>query len=163
SGNTHYNYYPNGTLQSKSDAIREIDYSYDRNNRLKRIATPDGVDDVDFTYDDFDNRKSVSNTTVQSTFDYDATRLTGRTDKILGSTFHTTFEYDGRNNLTHITYPSGRNVYYSYDNANRITEVRGNPQQGVDVFATNVQYHPSGHVRQYTYGNGLTENVGFDG
>jgi YD repeat-containing protein len=39
--------------------------------------------------------------------------------------FTTTFRYeDGRDNLTHIVYPSGRVVEYLYDAANRITTVR---------------------------------------
>src|SRR5262249_35709928 len=33
---------------------------------------------------------------------------------------------------------------------------------GLEVFAKDVFHHPTGNVKQYTYGNGLTESVGFD-
>lgn len=62
---------------------------------------------------------------AESTFTYDAAnRLVTRIDVIGGNSFATSYQYDSRDNVAQVTYPSGRVVQYQYDAASRITKVR---------------------------------------
>ncbi len=170
SGTTTYTYDLAGNLTSKRDAAnRTVVYEYDDNNRLKKILTPDGVDDVSIEYDDFDNRTEVANGTSSTSFGYTNNRLTSRADTIGGRTFTTTYDYeDGRDNLTKITYPSSRQIIYAYDDANRIHTVKVKPGGGVERdLARAIEYHPSGAIRSYKFVNTtgteiVTETLTFD-
>ena len=88
---------------------------------------------------------------------------TGAGNVIGGRTFATSFDYDSRDNLERIDYHSGRYVIYDYDHADRIVTVRGsNGAGGEQVFAADVDYHPSGAIKSYTFGNGRQETLSFD-
>src|SRR5690606_28226608 len=96
------------------------------------------------------------NGTVNSVIEFDgANRPTRRTDTIDGETFVTEYDYeDGRDNLTRVTYPSGREVVYGYDAADRIS--------GVPGWASGFEYHPSGAVRHYNSNNNTSTQVWFE-
>ncbi len=160
SGTTLYDYDVHGILSWKTDAAgRALQYLYDGNKRLVQINAPGTADDVVFEYDASDNRTRVTNALVDSTFAYDgANRLIQRTDVIAGRTFVTGYEYNGRDTLTRIDYPSGRQVIYTPDAQGRIVSVTG---PGA-TFASDVQYDASGAIGALTLGNATTEAVTFD-
>ena len=156
-------YDPAGNITLKRVGGREVSYRYDGNNRLTRVDAGDGPDDIDIDYDAFDHRTRVANAAVESFFDYFNNRLDRRRDVIGGRTFATSFDYDSRDNLERIDYHSGRYVIYDYDHADRIVRVRGsNGAGGEQVFAADVDYHPSGVIKSFTFGNGRQETLTFD-
>ncbi len=160
SGHATYGYDNAGNLAWKTDARGTTFYfTYDGNNRLTRIDAPGDADDVDIWYDASDNRTRLKNATVDSTFVFDgADRLTSRTDDTDGQTFVTAYQYDGRDTLTRIVYPSGRQVDFSPGAQGRITSVTG---PGTS-YATGIEYHPSGTIKALTLANGAVETVTFD-
>ena len=63
-------------------------------------------------------------------------------------------------NLTDVTYPSGRVVRYDVNDANQITKVF-EPNDG-PIWADAFSYHPSGGVAAYTLRNGQTTAITYD-
>jgi YD repeat-containing protein len=175
SGLTQYLYTDtNGVEDKVGNVKRKIDangvtlqYSYDGNNRLLSITRPGmgSGDNVEFDYDDSDNRTLVKTSLVTTTLGYTgANQLESRTDGIAGKSFTTLFKYlDGRDNLNEIHYPSGRKVFYEHDTVGRVTKVRDLAASGVaTTYADTITYHPSGAVKSYNVGNGTKEDVEFD-
>src|SRR5689334_2204551 len=71
-----------------------------------------------------DRRKSATVVGVASVFDYDASgRLRQRTDTVDGKAFVVVYDCDARDNLTDITYPTGRHVKVDYDSEKRVSRV----------------------------------------
>ncbi len=61
--------------------------------------------------------------------------------------------YDLAGNIKTVTYPSGRTVNYSYDDAGRLTSFSGNLGDGVSrTYSTITQYHPAGMIERETFG-----------
>ena len=164
SGTVTFEYDNAGNLKKKTDGERILEYRYDDNDRLIKILTPAGSDDVTIGYDDFDNRLTLSVANGASTvFGYTQGRLTGRTDTIDGKTFSTAYGFDDHDNLTSITYPNGHVIHYDFDTkGDRLTKVRGNVGAGEQVFAETIGYYPSGALKSFTYGNGQTESISLD-
>jgi hypothetical protein len=138
---------------------------------LTFINAPGTADDVTIGYDHADNRESVvvgpvATPVVSSSFDFDvANRLKSRDDIIAGKVFATQYsEYDGRDNVGRITYPSGLKIDYQYDSADRITSVE--TDGAAKPHAAWISYHPSGAVksfkRSWTQGDPDVEFVNFD-
>jgi len=166
SGTTTSSYDSDGLLHETLDAagIRTT-FTYDGNHRLTRAVTNQypwtEPRDTVYTYDDWDNRLSADNRGVVSAFTYEGgLRLVSRQDAIGGQFFETRYAYDPKGNIIEIDYPSGHAVKYSHDGDHRILQVWDGT--GPTVYASNVQYHPSGAVKQYTAGNGVTHQVSFD-
>lgn len=162
SGTVTYNSYDGaGNLQRKTDARGTgFVYGYDANDRVVTMLS--GGQFASMTYESgSDRRRSAAVGTASSTFTYDgAGRLASRDDVVDGRAFVRVFEYDGNDNLTGITYPSGRHVTIGRDPANRITQIR-DVTFGRDI-ATAFDYHPSGAVAGYTSGNGILNQITFD-
>jgi RHS repeat-associated protein len=163
SGTVNYTYDAVGNLASQTDAKNQTTtYTYDGNNRLTHITSPDPAYSTDITYDEANNRKHLANAYVTSDFDYDAAnRLTQRTDLINGHTFVTGFTPDDNGNVSDVKYPSGNHVQYTYDSQNRITSV-GDAARAL-TFATGIAYHPSGGIASYGSGDGVAHTVEYDG
>jgi YD repeat-containing protein len=97
------------------------------------------------------------------TFYYDAHGNLTKEEKTIDSILHTTqYGYNKNNLLTSVTYPSGRVITYSLDEAGRISQVDttlgGNPK----TLASAVSYLPFGGITGLTYGNGLSLSQGYD-
>ena len=161
SGTTDYDDYDAaGNLKHKSDANGNgTTYAYDDNNRLTGVNAGDRVTTI--TYETgTDNRATANVGPVQTRFDYDAGtgRLSRRRDTIDGVEYRTSFEYDKNDNVTTLTYPTGRIVRYHYDTENRIDHV----WEDLREYATGFSYHPSGALAEYTAGNGLKHEFTYD-
>lgn len=156
-GLTSYDYYPAGNLKTRTDAeFGTTTFYYDDNTRLETIDRPGDTYDTEIGHDDSDNRTSVGNRNVGSTFEFDAAnRLRKRTDVVNGTTFITEYEPDDNDNLRVLTYASGTRLTYSYDDANRIASMRDDVQTYADQFT----YHPSGGVASYRAGNTLIHST----
>jgi uncharacterized repeat protein (TIGR01451 family) len=142
-GTVTYTYWPAGNLKTKVDAaFGTTTYSYDGNERLTGIDRPGTSYDTTIGYDGSDNRTSLVNGYVRSTFGFDgANRLTSRQDVVNGQTLATLYTPDGNDNIQRIDYPSGNVVVYTYDSEDRIASVSNG---GSTVYATTFSYHPSG-------------------
>jgi RHS repeat-associated protein len=169
SGRTDYDYNLNGTLLTKTDVLGHVvTYSYDELNRLIMELTPwDPAYTTSTSYDDprSDNPHIVANGYVSTEFSYDdATRLRSRTDTIhltpgdSGRSFPTLYLPNGYDQVDQITYPDGRVVAHGFDDQQRINSVT----EGARTYASDIRYHPSGQVRNFTSGNGVPTSIGYD-
>lgn len=162
SGTVTYNTYDAaGLLTQKTDARGQVtSYTYDGNDRLKTITS--GGSTTTITYEaGSDNLASTTVDGVTSTFAYDdAGRLRTRTDTVDGKPFAVVFDYDGNDNVTQITYPTGRKVAYAYGPESRLTRVF-NPSTNAD-YASAFTYHASGALTGYTAGNGIPTTIAYD-
>jgi YD repeat-containing protein len=159
SGTVTYNSYDAaGNLLRKTDARGTgFVYGYDGNDRVTTLIA--GGQFASMTYEPgSDRRRSATVGAASATFTYDAAgRLASRDDVIDGLPFVRVFEYDGNDNLTGITYASGRHVTMGRDGANRITQIR-DESFSRDI-ATAFGYHPSGGIETYTSGNGIVNQM----
>jgi YD repeat-containing protein len=152
---TYTNYDAAGVLKQKVDAKgTTFQYAHDGNDRLSSITA--GTRSTTIAYESgSDNRSAVVVDGVSSAYAYDtAGRLRERTDTIDSFAFITRLAYDANDNISEITYPSGRRVLQYFDSENRLTQVRR--QATGEPYATTVNYHPSGAVAGYWAGNVIT-------
>src|SRR3972149_1490958 len=80
----------------------------------------------------------------------------------LSGSFTTTYSYDVNGNLTGITYPSGRQVTYTLDSADRLTQVSGSHVGPPTTYATLSSYLPYGPYQSISLGNGLSTALTYD-
>jgi RHS repeat-associated protein len=158
---TYSEYWAAGGLKKMTDAAGKVfEYGYDSNDRLIQVKV-DGVPTASFTYDAWDHRTGADSGAVQTTWAYQSgIRLMSRTDVVNGHPFVTTYEsYDDRDNVTKIMYPSGREVSFAYDAANRVTRVYDpgtNLPYAAGMSGGEIAYHPSGVPTGYRAGNDTT-------
>jgi YD repeat-containing protein len=112
-----------GNLTSLTDAVkRTTTYKYDQANRLVEVSYSDGTTPtVQYEYDADGNRTKMINGTGTSKYTYDQLdRLTESKD---GHGNVSSYEYDLANQQTKLTYPNGKAVTRSFDNAARLKSV----------------------------------------
>ena len=151
-----------GVLKRKVDAKgTEFVYQHDANDRVTRITAGTRATDIGYEFGS-DNRVSMSNGSVSTSFIYDAAgRLARRHDVIGAYVFDSQYTYDGNDQLLAITYPSGRVIGYERtDPEGRITRVF-ETAAGRD-YAFGMTYHPSGALATYTAGNNIATTVQYD-
>ena len=162
SGTVVYSLYDaGGLLRRKTDAKGvEFVYDYDGNERLTSITA--GTSQTTITYEaGTDRRWDVTRDGITTEFRYDdAGRLGSRRDVVDGKAFQTTFDYDGKDNLRTVTYPTGRQVAYTYNAENQILQVTKG--QTTQAYVQDFTYHPSGAVSSYRASNGLVTTLCYD-
>jgi RHS repeat-associated protein len=67
------------------------------------------------------------------------------------------YSYSLTDQLTAMTYPSGRAVTYTLDAADQVTGVNGALAGGTTTYASGIQYIAAGGVSSLPFGNGFTE------
>lgn len=169
-GNTSYAYNGNGdiewTAQSASvsstttscDYIVDVDdkitHSYDDLGRLDLLTFGDNSPSKDYVYDADGNLKQLASGTVHQEYFYDdIDNLTRETLDVDSFNSAIDYTFDDAGQLSAITYPTGHVIsqaIYSTGHPSMIANITS----GTD-YATDVQFHPSGDVHQFTYGNGL--------
>ncbi len=153
------------TEDARGAASSGTNYSYNADHQLTFLNAPGTEDDVTTTYDSAGRTATVSNATVQTTVSYDtSSRVTGRTDVILGRTFVQAFEYDGHDHLIRADYPlTGRKVFYDYDTQQRLVAVRTQVGSGsITTLAGTFVYRGDGSLESYRYGNNALMQVDRD-
>ncbi|MFP0263854.1 hypothetical protein [Acinetobacter pittii] len=128
--------------------------TYDGRNRNTSVTYPSGTAKVTKTYTKTDKLNSVSNTATLRKYTYDANdNLLTDTLTLDSKTFTTTYAYNGKDQLTTITYPqSGSVIDYAPDALGRPTKVGS--------YITSISYWPSGQFKQLNYANGTVSNYG---
>ncbi len=123
--------------------------TYDTDNRLVTSDAPGTSDDMTVTYGTAGRVASQAGGGTTTTFSYDTKgRPAQRQDVTAGGTFSSSYIYDANDNLSTLTYPSGRVVTYLYDIENRLTTVKNN---GVN-FAQGFTYSDNGQLASYVTG-----------
>ncbi len=142
------------------DPLAQMNYELDALGRATAVTYHDpATPDATFTYDNAGNIETMTDGAGDHVFTYTATdRLESAASTINGVVYTSAYTYDERGNLKYLVYPSGRVITYDYDAGNRVTGAG----DGTINFITNIEYHPAGLARRYTYGNGVTTTTGLD-
>jgi RHS repeat-associated protein len=160
-GTTSYSYNSTGTMATKTDANGTIiRYQYDNANRLTTIDFPSD-DDITYTYDTCANGRgrvcTMADQAGTSSYEYDKLgRMVKEQKTILGTKYATTYAYSATNNVTTITYPSGRVVTHDLDKLNRTTAIKG-----ASALAS-ITYDPASNLESMTFENGLKQTWNYD-
>jgi RHS repeat-associated protein len=170
-GTTRYLYDEAGNLIRQVDAKETvINYTYDVLNRLTAVQFPsDPTRNIAYTYDS----PSVTHGTGRLTgrtdpsgtyaFHYDAHGNLSKEEKTISGILYTTrYTFDRNDTLTSITYPSGRVVTYTLNEAGRISRVDTTLVGSPKTIASSISYLPFGGITGLTYGNGLSLVQGHD-
>ncbi|WP_196141160.1 RHS repeat domain-containing protein [Aliikangiella sp. G2MR2-5] len=126
-------------------------FAYSARGDIKTVNYPSGTSDLSFSYDRNGNLTSADRGSVKWYYTYNSlNELSSERLAIDSRSFPISYSYDGRGNLSAITYPSGRLIDLLPNAFGQQTKA-GN-------YARNVKYHPSGQLKQFTYGNGKVFN-----
>jgi RHS repeat-associated protein len=166
SGTVSYGYDSNSNLTSRKDA-RNITttYSYDNLNRLTGATYNDGVTpNVTYTYNTATNGQGLlgsvtSSAATDTVSSYDARgNVTGSSQKIGGANYSFGYKYNLADAPISTTYPSGRVVANTYDQANRVSTAIS----GSTTYLSGVSYAAFGGFAGHTYGNGLVRTYSYN-
>ncbi|MDD5222998.1 MAG: MopE-related protein [bacterium] len=162
SGTTRFQYDEAGNLIAKSDGNgKAFTYQYDSLNRLV-IQNDSAGSQVSYAYDQGTNEKgrlsTVTDPSGSSSYEYDQRGNLSQENKTLGSLpFALSYSYDANGNLVSITYPSGREVGFQYENG-LVTGVNATLDGEGTTLANNFTYDSnllSEKAIHFYYGNGL--------
>jgi len=148
---TSYVYDGAGNLMSRTDPAERITtYAYDAADELTETSYSDEVTPtVEYGYDKDGRRISMVDGTGEASYEYDSLgHLTFTTD---GHGDTTSFGYDLAGNQTAITYPNGKEVARTFDEAERLASVSdwlGN--------TTSFSYDPDSNQTATTFPQGTT-------
>jgi RHS repeat-associated protein len=142
-------------------------YTFDDLYRLTQIQYED-LSTVDYTYDLNSNRTKMEddapNTDDYVEYAYDHwNRLTSETRHITTSTYAVSYQYDVASRITKVTYPDNMEILYSYDDVNRMTEIKRYVDGSTDeILMDSVQYNVDNLLTQFDYGNDLQATFSYD-
>jgi len=169
-GTTTYQYDPAGNLIASTDARgATTTRTYDPANRLlAATAQLAGApsEPVVYSYDisgagNYGKGRLASMTDPSGSTNYTYERrglLKSAAQTILGTAYTTGFRYDANGNRSLFIYPSGRQVTYGFDFADRPVTATA----GTTPLVSAVSYLPFGPETQTTFGNGTTRTMSFD-
>ncbi len=176
SGSTTNAYDLAGNLATQTDAKSQTTtYTHDALNRVALIVFHDGSREA-FAYDAGANgigrltsiteTNAASQVTSLIAYGYDQKgRVTSETRNVNGVASTLAYSYDASGRLQGLTYPFGRTVVYTLDALGRVTGVNTAKGGQAKILAQNVEYHPFGGAKSWTFGNGqpYTRSVDQDG
>lgn len=168
-GTTNNTYDNAGNLLTRTDATGKVTtYTYDAANRVKTVtykpnATGTADESITYTYDAGTNGKghltSMTDLSGNTTWNYNPLGQQTRQQQTVGSlTFDLQTSYDTAGRLSRQIYPSTRYIDYGYNTNGQINQVSVNGS----IMLSNIQYHPTGAVKSWTWGNGQTYTQAID-
>jgi len=90
-------------------------------------------------------------------------RLTSETRYISTTAYTVSYQYDVASRLTKLTYPDNMQILYSYDDLDRMTEIKRYVDGSNDeILVDNVQYDVESLLTQFDYGNDLQATFSYD-
>jgi|GEM_PF-872552 len=173
-GITDYEYDKAANVTKKTDARSVVvTYAYDDASRITTKTFPASTgENVTYTYDDVTGGNygkgrltKIEDASGSTSFVYDARGNVITETRVIGAqSYVTSYVYDSADNLTQMTYPSGRIVTYLRDRLGRVAYVTtkktgSDPEQ---FLASNIQYLPFGPISSITYGNGQRATLSYD-
>ncbi|MEM9740412.1 MAG: hypothetical protein AAF829_11130, partial [Pseudomonadota bacterium] len=136
-----------------------VTHQFDLMGRLKRIGYPSGTPSRNYRYDNNGNLTRLGTGGRVWTYSYNSANLPDweqfDTD---GRTYVNDLYYNADEALTDRVTPGGRVVNYNPDGFGRPKRARVN---GFD-YARNAQYHPSGALERFRYGNNAIRDADFN-
>ncbi|HEY0158972.1 MAG TPA: RHS repeat-associated core domain-containing protein, partial [Thermoanaerobaculia bacterium] len=165
-GVTTYAYDPAGNLEWSTDARGAVtERTYDVLGRMVSATSTLGssVETVSYTYDSPDGYgvgriATMTDPSGMTAYRYDRRGLlTRETKTLLGDTFTLEYRYDANGNRAGLTYPSGRQLTYAYDHADRPRTVSGTLGGDSTAYISDAEYEPFGPVTRLAYGDGSIE------
>lgn len=141
------------------------------NNICTPIEGTSASQNVCFNYDQggasayaLGRRTQMVDSTGSETYSYDADGRVTQVQRVLGSTYTIGYQYNAGGEVTQITYPSGRVVQQSFDNAGRLCGVASQTTQCgsyTSPFASGYTYNSAGQTTAFNYGNGVAASYGY--
>ncbi|MGD1056866.1 MAG: SMP-30/gluconolactonase/LRE family protein [Solirubrobacteraceae bacterium] len=150
---TEYHYDADGNLESITDPNGHTSsYTYDADNELTKVKEPSGI----VTETGYDSMGQVTSQTDgnKHTTEYKRNVLEEVEEEVNPLGKKTLEEYNAAGSLVKLTDPKGRTTTYTYDPANRLTEVTyssGNPS------TIKYEYNKDGDRTKMTDGTGTTK------
>ncbi len=163
-----------GNIKSKVNAKGDTThFTYDLVNRPTHIDYPGADLDVTFTYDQNPNGlnrlSSFADSKSLTAFTYDAFgNVTDKSQTVhavisgYDVTVAVSYQYDEKNRIETMTYPSGLVLTYAYDKLDRVTQISTVINgQTIDLVGQ-VSYLPMGPLHGMQLGNGLNYSASYD-
>lgn len=170
-GTTTLTYDKAGNVLTRKDARNETTtYTYDALNRVLTQSYSDTSENIVYSYDDTTNGNkgigrltSVTDQSGSTSYFYNAFgQVTKETRVVDGKTYVTEYHFDANGQMTGMTYPSGRQVNYTFDSLNRISGVTTTHNTVTSTLASSADYLPFGPMKSVSYGNGKSLTQTFD-
>jgi len=170
-GTTTYSHDEAGNIIQKTDARGTVvNYTYDALNRITSVQFPaDPTQNITFTYDSTSVTYGIGRLTGRTdpsgsyTFYYDVHGNLTKEEKTINSVLYTTqYAYNKDNNLTSVTYPTGRTVTFTLDVTGKTTQVGTTLNSNPKTLASSITYLPYGGITGLTFGNTLSLSHGYD-
>jgi RHS repeat-associated protein len=185
SGTVKYSYFVTGTtlcsgdpssVCSRTDARGIVtNYTYDTANRLKSIThVPTTTGPRSYTYGtsatafNIGRLLTMTDPSGSETYTYDQLgRIIQLAKKIGTTTYNIKYAYNSGGQLTQITYPSGRNIYYNYDAVGHLCMVDALNDgscvpAAANPYVTLSNYDAAGRALKANYNNGVLGLATYD-
>lgn len=168
SGSAGYEYDAAGNLTVVTNAQgMRIEYGYDALNRLTYVGYPDSRADVNLAYDQGNYGKGhlsrLTDAAGITDYAYDARGNLVLESRAIGSVqLFTAYVYNSADRLVKIIYPSGMEIDYVLDPADRVHRLDQTVDGTSRALVSDVRYEPFGPVKSFRYGNGMTYIAEFD-
>jgi RHS repeat-associated protein len=163
-----YTYDNVGNIASFTDCKgNTTSYTYDDLYRLTEIEYAD-QSTVSYTYDLNSNRTRMDDDAPSANdyvaYNYDTwNRLLTETRHISQDSHAVSYQYDVANRATKLTYPDSMQILYSYDDLNRITDIKRYVDgQNDEILFDDPQYDVENLLTQFDYGNGIRATYTYD-
>jgi RHS repeat-associated protein len=152
--------------QTSSSVTVTTTYCYDALNRLvakgygsQQLSCPISSPAVSYQYDQggasghaLGRLTQVADSTGTEQYLYDSAGRRSQVAKTIGGTAYTTsYQYNPGNQITQVTYPSGRIVVQGYDAIGQLNSV----VSGGTNYASNLSWDAAGNLLGFAYGNGV--------
>ena len=173
-GSASYTFNEDNLMTARTDA-RSVasSWTYDAVDRVTAASfTGFSSENISYTYNSTSGSNkgvgrltSFSDESGSTTQKFDSFGNMIQTVRTIGSNNYTTsYSYDLANRVTEIIYPSGRYVDYTYDSSGYLTTVTTKPTSGgtVTTLASSIVHKPFGPIVSFTYGNSEALTKTFD-
>ncbi|MGA8221249.1 MAG: RHS repeat-associated core domain-containing protein [Candidatus Acidiferrales bacterium] len=170
-GTTSYQYNSFDLVTQRTDARGVITtYTYDTLNRLTQVSYNVGTTGVaatptvTYTYGTNANQNNNGRVITMTdgpgseSYTYEILgRLTQLQKVVNGTAYTISYSYNQAGSVTSVTYPSGKVINRSYDSIGRLSSIAN----GSSNLWSGLTYDPLFHLTGATYGNGVTETLGY--
>lgn len=173
-GTTIYTLDKAGNRISETDARGVItNRTFDALNRVTSETFPAATgENIAYTYDattggnkGIGRLTGFTDETGSTSLKYDERgNVLQRISVVVGKTYTTSYTYNPADQVTLMTYPSGRQLQFLYDSNGDLTTINTRPNAGGTYVAlvSAITREPFGPIKSYTLGNGITVNRNYN-
>ena len=143
-------------------------YTYDELERVSQKLFPaSATENVTYTYDNCllgtGYLCRVDDESGNYNYQYDAFGNVVQMEKTeLGQTYTTQYQYDDGDNISQMTYPTGRILTIQRDGIRRIQAMDATVNGSQQSIVSNIQYRSDHQMTQCTFGNGTVDARSYD-